>query len=173
MVTAIGLNAGLHPDFSNAGGYGIPFNIVGSSTPRSTVAFDYADESDNVGYPIPASPLIEGGSDSHILMIDTNACRLYELFGASNAQGSWTAGSGATWDLRSNALRPDGWTSADAAGLPIFPGLVRYDEVAAGRSCTPFVSRLPRPALGTSTRPATRPAAAPARPSRRWAFGCG
>jgi hypothetical protein len=124
--------AGLHPDFSNQGGYGFPFNIVGSATPRSTVNFYYASESDHVGYPIPASPLIEGGSDRHILMIETNACRLYELFDAQKQGSQWTAGSGATWDLASNALRPAGWTSADAAGLPIFPGLVRYDEVAAG-----------------------------------------
>lgn len=132
MIAAIGLGASLHPDFSAAGGYGIPFNIVGTATPRSTVAFDYADESDAGPYPIPAKPKIEGGSDRHILMIDTNACRLYELFAAAKVGSSWTAGSGAIWNLKSNTLRPDGWTSADAAGLPIFPGLVRYSEVAAG-----------------------------------------
>ena len=103
-----------------------------ASTVRSTVTFDYADESDHVGYPIPDSPLIEGGSDRHILMVDPDACRLYELFNARKVGASWLAGSGATWDLRSNALRTAGWTSADAAGLPILPGLVRYDEVAAG-----------------------------------------
>jgi hypothetical protein len=97
------------------------------------VAFDYADESDDVPYPIPGAPRIEGGSDRHVLIVDRDACRLYELFAArKESDGSWSAGSGATWDLRSNALRPDGWTSADAAGLPILPGLVRYDEVAAG-----------------------------------------
>ena len=132
MIAAIGATAGLHPDFSNAGGYGIPLNVVGATTPRSTVSFEYSDESDHVGYPIPSAPKIEGGSDRHILMVDTEACRLYELYGASQSGATWTAGSGATWDLRSNALRPAGWTSADAAGLPIFPGLVRYDEVAAG-----------------------------------------
>jgi hypothetical protein len=95
------------------------------------VVFDYDDESDHVGYPIPASPKIEGGSDRHILMVDKDACRLYELFAAFKSGSTWHAGSGATWDLRSNALRPAGWTSADAAGLPILPGLVRYDEVAA------------------------------------------
>ena len=83
-------------------------------------------------YPIPASPLIEGGSDGHILLVDRDACRLYELFAARKVGGAWQAGSGATWDLTSNALRPETWTSADAAGLPILPGLVRYDEVAAG-----------------------------------------
>ncbi len=132
MITAIGIGATLHPDFSAAGGYGIPFNIVGTATPRSTVAFDYADESDAGPYPIPAKPKIEGGSDRHLLMIDTNACKLYELFAAAKVGSSWTAGSGAIRNLKSNALRPDGWTSADAAGLPIFPGLVRYSEVAAG-----------------------------------------
>lgn len=132
MLEAIGLGASLHPDFSDAGGYGIPFNVVGTSTPRSTVSFDYDDESDHVGYPIPASPKIEGGSDRHVLMIDTNDCSLYELFAAVKVGGQWQAGSGAVWDLGSNALRPDGWTSADAAGLPIFPGLVRWSDVAAG-----------------------------------------
>lgn len=131
-IAAIGLGAGLHPDFSNAGGYGIPFNIVGAGTPRSTVTFQYASESDMVGYPIPTAPRIEGGSDRHLLMVDTSACRLYELFDAVHGAGGWTAGSGATWDLRSNTLRPDGWTSADAAGLPILPGLARADEVVTG-----------------------------------------
>jgi hypothetical protein len=136
MIAAIGRDRGLHMDFGSYAGYGIPYQVVTASTPRSTVAFQYASESDRVGYPIPASPLIEGGAgatgDRHILMVDRDACRLYELFAASNVDGAWRAGSGATWDLRSNALRPAGWTSADAAGLPILPGLVRYDEVAAG-----------------------------------------
>ncbi len=133
MIGTIGLTLGLHMDFGTYAGYGIPYNVVGAVTPRSEVAFDYADESDPVGYPIPATPLIEGGSDHHILMVDRDACRLYELFDArQSVSGAWSAGSGATWDLRSNALRPDGWTSADAAGLPILPGLVRYDEVTAG-----------------------------------------
>ncbi len=132
MIAAIGIDASLHPDFSDAGGYGIPFNVVGASTPRSIVSFEYDDASDHVGYPIPASPKIEGGSDRHILMIDTNDCTLYELFAASKSGSGWSAGSGAVWDLGSNELRPAGWTSADAAGLPIFPGLVRWSEVAAG-----------------------------------------
>jgi hypothetical protein len=132
MINSIGLDRGLHMDFGSYAGYGIPYNIVSATTPRSTVTFDYDDESDHVGYPIPSSPRIEGGSDGHILLVDKDACRLYELFDARQLNGSWAAGSGATWDLRSNALRPAGWTSADAAGLPILPGLVRYDEVAAG-----------------------------------------
>jgi hypothetical protein len=131
LIGSIGLDAGLHPDFS-ATGYGIPYNVVGPSTPRVSVAFDYADESDPGPYPIPASPLIEGGSDRHMLLWDRSACRLYELYAAAKSGGAWTAGSGAIWNLRSNALRPDGWTSADAAGLPILPGLARYEEVARG-----------------------------------------
>ena len=120
-------------DFGSYAGYGIPYQVVDASTPRAAVAFDYDDESDPGPYPIPDAPLIEGGSDRHILMVDRDACRLYELFAArQTAGGAWLAGSGAQWDLGSNALRPDGWTSADAAGLPILPGLVRYDEVAAG-----------------------------------------
>ena len=135
MIAAIGLDRGLHMDFGSYAGYGIPFQVVSSTTPRSTVTFDYDDESDHVGFPIPTNPLIEGGAgatgDRHILMVDRDACRLYELFAARKTSGVWHAGSGATWDLASNALRPAGWTSADAAGLPILPGLVRYDEVVA------------------------------------------
>ena len=132
LISSIGLDRGLHMDFGSYSGYGIPYQVVTSATSRSTVVFDYGDESDHVGYPIPASPLIEGGSDRHILLVDRDACQLYELFDARQSGGQWAAGSGATWDLGSNALRPAGWTSADAAGLPILPGLVRYDEVAAG-----------------------------------------
>jgi hypothetical protein len=132
MIAAIGVGSHLHPDFSNGGNYGIPFNLVNSATPRSTVTFKWPGESDKVGYPIPSSPKIEGGSDRHLLMIDTSACKLYELFAATKSGGKWKAGSGAVWNLRSNALRPAGWTSADAAGLPIFPGLVRYEDVSKG-----------------------------------------
>lgn len=137
LINSIGLTSVLHPDFSslawNGGlGYGIPINKVTLSTPRYPVDFYYPDESDAGPYPIPASPKIEGGSDAHLLSWDTEGCKLYEIFDASKSGGSWFGGSGAIWDLRSNALRPDGWTSADAAGLPILPGLVRSDEVLAG-----------------------------------------
>jgi hypothetical protein len=133
LVRAIGLGAALHPDFSDQGRYGIPVTIVNRRTPRRAVRFDYASESDRVRYPIPARPRIEGGGDRHVLLLDRDACRLYELFAARRgAGGRWSAGSGAVFDLRSNALRPAGWTSADAAGLPILPGLARYDEVAGG-----------------------------------------
>jgi hypothetical protein len=133
LIASIGLDAPLHPDFSDAGRYGIPVTVVSAATPRRTVRFRYAGESDRVRYPIPAAPRIEAGSDRHLLMLDRSACRLYELFDARRgARGAWTAGSGAVFDLRSNRLRPAGWTSADAAGLPILPGLARHDEVARG-----------------------------------------
>ena len=131
----IGLTAYLHPDFSDsdADGYGIPYQVVDAGTPTHSVTFTWPDESDAGPYPIPDVPRIEGGSDRHILMLDKDACRLYELYAAHKLpDGTWNAGSGAIWDLGSNALRPKGWTSADAAGLPILPGLARYDEVAAG-----------------------------------------
>jgi hypothetical protein len=152
LINAIGLTTGLHPDFSslawNGGlGYGIPYNVVGPTTPRYSVSFYYPDESDAGPYPIPTNPLIEGDSDRHLLSWDTNACSLYEIYDASQSGGQWNGGSGAMWDLRSNALRPAGWTSADAAGLPILPGLVRYPEVAAGviahalRFTTPYTAQ--------------------------------
>ncbi len=132
LIRAIGLDAHLHPDFSDAGRYGIPVNVVTAATPRSRVRFTYAAESDRVPYPIPRRPRIEPGGDRHILIVDRTRCRLYELFAAERRGGGWRAGSGAVWDLRSTRLRPAGWTSADAAGLPILPGLARYEEVRAG-----------------------------------------
>jgi hypothetical protein len=132
MINTIGRDRYFHPDFGEYLGYGIPYNVVGKLTPHRTVQFTYDDESDHVGYPIPSSPKIEAGSDRHMLLWDTYSCRLYELYDARKTANGWHAGSGATWDLTSNALRPNGWTSADAAGLPILPGLVRYEEVEAG-----------------------------------------
>lgn len=135
LKRTIGLSAYLHPDFSDADadGYGIPYQVVDGSTPTHSVSFTWPDESDAGPYPIPDEPLIEGGSDRHVLMLDRDDCTLYELYAARKlASGTWRAGSGAIWDLDSNALRPKGWTSADAAGLPILPGLARYDEVADG-----------------------------------------
>ena len=136
-LASMGLGVGLHPDFGTeyeGAPIGIPYNIVDAGTPRSSVEFDYADESDAGPYPIPKNPLIEGGpngdGDRHIIMVDPAAKKLYEIFYAvPQSDGSWAAGAGAIFDLTSNDLRPAGWTSADAAGLPIFPGLVRYDEV--------------------------------------------
>ena len=141
LVASIGLDASLHPDFGsglwNGGPIGIPFDVVSSSTPRSRVSFEYADESDRGPYPIPRTVHVEGGrgssGDRHAILVDRSACRLYELYALyPRPGGGWRAGSGAIWSLRSNALRPAGWTSADAAGLPIFAGLARYDEVARG-----------------------------------------
>ncbi|HEX7132624.1 MAG TPA: hypothetical protein VF228_08615 [Iamia sp.] len=142
MVATVGTDAALKADFGSGtwdgGPIGIPYVVVPGSQPKVRVTFGYDDESDPGPYPIPANPPIEGGPDAdgdrHILIVDKGACRLYELYDAHPAGGGrWTAGSGAIWDLRSHALRPAGWTSADAAGLPILPGLVRYDEVAAGK----------------------------------------
>lgn len=130
LLASIGLRSHLHPDFSNHGAFGIPINVVNSRAPRYRVAFQYRAESDPGPYPIPAKPKIERGSDRHLILVDRDACRLYELYSAIRVGTKWTAGSGAIWNLASNALRPVGWTSADAAGLPMLPGLVRYDEVA-------------------------------------------
>jgi hypothetical protein len=140
LIQSIGVGSGMHADFGSGlwdgGPIGIPFDVVSKKTPRSRVSFDYADESDQVGYPIPKGVHIEGGpksdGDRHALLLDKDACKLYELYALAPKGGGWSAGSGAVWNLRSNALRPAGWTSADAAGLPIFPGLARYDEVARG-----------------------------------------
>ncbi len=140
MIKAIGLRAPLHPDFGSGkwdgGPIGIPFDVVSSSTPTYRVRFEYADESDRVRYPIPKNVHIEGGprstGDRHALLVDKSTCRLYELYDLHHTSRGWTAGSGATWSLSSDKLRPAGWTSADAAGLPIFPGLARWDEVSAG-----------------------------------------
>jgi hypothetical protein len=141
-ITTIGAGSRFHMDFGSGlwdgGPIGIPYVVVGGSQPKVPVAFDVADESDPGPYPIPANAPIEGGpaasGDRHVLVVDKDNCILYETY-SSYPQGggtSWTAYSGARFDLRSNALRPGTWTSADAAGLPIFPGLARYDEAAAG-----------------------------------------
>jgi hypothetical protein len=132
LKASIGLDSHLHPDFGSYSGYGIPYNVVSKSTHRSTVTFRWPSESDRVTYPIPAKVKREAGSDRHILMLDKSSCKLYELFDARRSGGTWRAGSGAVWNLGSNHLRPNGWTSADAAGLPILPGLVRWDEVHDG-----------------------------------------
>jgi hypothetical protein len=136
-INSIGRHTGFHMDFGSgrwAGGpIGIPYNVVGADVPKVPVSFYYPDESNRGPYPIPAHPKIEHGSDHHILIVDNSTCRLYELYDASYSGGRWHAGSGAIWNLNSNALRPDTWTSADAAGLPILPGLVRYNEVLSGR----------------------------------------
>ena len=132
----------LHPDFGSsdnpAAPYGIPYISVAGSHPKVPVSFEYAEESDKVRYPLGADTKVEGGrnsgGDMHAIEIDRVTCTLYETFATTqDAAGRWHAGSGAVWNLRSNALRPQGLTSADAAGLPIFPGLLRRDEVRAGK----------------------------------------
>jgi hypothetical protein len=133
-ILASGANTKLHADFGGDGEYGIPYITVPGNQARVPINFvDYGDESDPGPYPIPIGAPVEGGSDRHVLAVDRDNCKLYELFGAAAMGDHWDASSGAVFDLRSNALRPDSWTSADAAGLPIFPGLVRYDEVASGQ----------------------------------------
>jgi hypothetical protein len=124
----------LHADFGGGGAYGIPYVTVPGSQPKVPIEFvDWPDESDPGPYPIPLDAPIERGSDRHVIAVDRDACVLYELYNATPLADRWRASNGARFDLRSNALRPLGWTSADAAGLPIFAGLVRYDEVAAGQ----------------------------------------
>ena len=132
----------LHPDFGPSYGeqpvpYGIPITYVAGTHAKVPVTFDYASESDRVGYPLGSDTKVEGGQwtsgDRHTVVVDKTACRVYETWATRKSGTRWLAGSGATWDLKSNALRHDGWTSADAAGLPILPGLLRYDEVAAGK----------------------------------------
>jgi len=139
-ITALGGNQKLHADFGGDGAYGIPYITVPGTQPLVPVDFDaYGDESDPGPFPVPAKAPIEGGNrsdgDRHVLVVDRAGCKLYELYRAfyiAKPRPHWNADSGTAWDLRSVARRPDGWTSADAAGLPIFPGLVRYDEVASG-----------------------------------------
>jgi hypothetical protein len=131
----------LHPDFGSPRAYGFPYAVVGAGQRELPVRYTaYGSESDKGPFPIPGGVPVEGGQDSdgdrHVLVVDRSRCVLYELYRAffrRDGGAHWNADSGARWDLRSTALRPDSWTSADAAGLPIFPGLVRYDEAAAGR----------------------------------------
>ena len=124
----------LHPDFGSDPSYGIPYNVVAIAHANFTpIAFtEYASQSDPGPYPIPNSPAIEAGSDMHMLILDTDNCTDYETYDTQDTASGWTAANGAVWPLNPNALRPEGWTSADAAGLPILAGLVRYDEVQAG-----------------------------------------
>jgi hypothetical protein len=137
LIRSIGTGTGVHADFGSGtwegAKIGIPITVVGASQPKVRVRFLYGSESDKGPYPIPRNVAIEGGSDRHALIVDRSTCTLYELFALERAGDGWRAGSGAIWSLRSNRLRPAGWTSADAAGLPILPGLARYDEVARGR----------------------------------------
>ncbi len=138
-VASIGLSAHLHPDFGTNPSYGIPYTVVGASQPKMPIKFTkYRAESDPGPYPVPANAPVEGGGknghgDKHVLVLQEGSCMLYELYDAHHKGAGWSAANGAVFNLRSDALRPEGWTSADAAGLPIFPLLVRYPEVATGQ----------------------------------------
>jgi hypothetical protein len=131
-VASVGTDGFLHPDFGSNPSYGIPYSVVPAGQRKVPVTFNaYGDESDPGPYPVPPGAEVEAGGDEHVL-VASGDCHIYELYGAARHGSGWTAASGAVFDLRSNRLRPDGWTSADAAGLPILPGLVRRDEVASG-----------------------------------------
>jgi hypothetical protein len=131
-VRSVGTAVHLHPDFGSDPSYGIPYQTVPADQPKVPIVFTaYGDESDQGPYPVPLTAKVEAGGDRHVLVASRN-CHLYELYGAVRSGSRWKAQSGAVFDLRSNRLRPDGWTSADAAGLPILPGLVRPDEIRAG-----------------------------------------
>lgn len=174
-VSNIGATAGLHPDFGagllDGGPIGIPFITVPGTQPFVPIDFIwYGDESDPGPYPVPDTAPIEGGSssdgDRHVLVADTGNCVLYELYYAwPQTDGSWQAGSGAVFDLTSNAMRPLGWTSADAAGFPILPGLVRYDEVAAGSINHALRFTVPR-TRNAYVWPASHPASSSTDPTR-------
>jgi hypothetical protein len=136
-IASIGPSLHLHADFGTNPGYGIPYVVVGAHQPRVPIKFsEYGAESEPGPYPVPPNAPVEGAGaegDRHVLVLQTHACKLYELYSARRLGSGWEAGSGAVFNLRSNALRPEGWTSADAAGLPILPLLARYPEVRAGR----------------------------------------
>jgi len=167
-VASIGLAAHLHPDFGTPPSYGIPYTIVPVHQRKVPISFDaYGEESDPGPYPVPPRAPVEGAGqpgDRHVLVLQRRSCRLYELFDARRSGAGWTAGSGAVFNLRSNALRPEGWTSADAAGLPIMPLLVRYPEVAAGRIDHALRVTVPRTQRGY-IRPATHVASSSSDPS--------
>jgi hypothetical protein len=135
-IASIGAAIHLHADFGSNPSYGIPYTVVGPRQAKVPIGFsEFGEESDPGPYPIPANAPVEGAGeagDRHVLVVQNGVCKLYELYHARGTGSAWEAGSGAVFNLRSNALRPDGWTSADAAGLPIFPLLVRYSEVRAG-----------------------------------------
>jgi hypothetical protein len=174
-VASIGMAAHVHPDFGRNPAYGIPYSIVGPSQPKVPIDFtEYGEESEPGPYPIPAAAPVEGAlgkqgqageqGDRHVLVLQRGSCKLYELYAASRRGAGWEAGSGAVFNLRSSALRPEGWTSADAAGLPIYPLLVRYPEVARGSIDHALRVTVPRTQRGY-IHPATHEASSSSDPS--------
>ena len=159
----------LWPDFGGDGAYGIPFVSVPFTQPLVPVSFDVADESDPGPYPTPLDAPVEGGGDRHVITLRQGDCKLFELYAAERQGEGWHAYSGAVWDLRSNALRPERWTSADAAGLPILPGLARRDEADSGVIRHALRITVPTTQRPTSTRPPTGRPRTPTPTSRRWA----
>ncbi|MBM0256058.1 hypothetical protein [Micromonospora sp. 4G55] len=172
MIGAIGGGAKVHTDFGSGrwegAPIGIPVTVVPARQRRVPVSFGYADESDPGPYPVPRDAAVEGGpsgtGDRHVIVWDRAACRVYELFDAHPSGAGWRSGSGAVFDLRSNRLRRAGWTSADAAGLSVLAGLVRYDEVVAGRIDHAIRVTVPRTRTGW-TWPATHSASSATDPS--------
>ena len=172
-MRSVGSSTHLHPDFGSDPSYGIPYSVVPATQQPVPIRFTaYGDESDPGPYPIPTTAKIEAGGDAHVLVASAN-CHLYELYGAKRSGSGWAAMSGAVFNLKSDALRPDTWTSADAAGLPILPGLVRPDEIRAGHIDHALRFTVQTTSGATSTRPPTRPARRPRRARRRWAPGSG
>ena len=155
-IMASGGNGHLHADFGGGGAYGIPYIVVPAEQPLVPVNFtDYGDESDPGPYPVPTDAPIEGNGsgDAHVIAVQQGSCKLYEMFNARPTASGWDASSGAVFDLNSDALRPDRWTSADAAGLPILAGLVRYDEVQHGA-----INHAVRVTVGTAQKAWVHPA---------------
>jgi len=167
-IAAIGAQLHLHADFGRNPAYGIPYTIVGARQPKVPIHFTaYGSESDPGPYPIPPGAPVEGAGeagDRHVLVLQEGACKLYELYNARRSGAGWDADSGAVFNLRSNALRPNGWTSADAAGLPIMPLLVRYEDVRAGRIDHALRVTVPRTQAGY-IHPATHLASSSTDPS--------
>jgi hypothetical protein len=167
-IDSIGAGLHLHADFGSNPGYGIPFTVVKRRQPKVPIHFsDYGAESDRGPYPIPAGAPVEGAGeegDRHVLVLQQGSCKLYELYAARRLGAGWEGASGAVFNLRSNALRPEGWTSADAAGLPIFPLLARYPEVRAGRIEHALRVTVPRTQAGY-IHPATHEASSSTDPS--------
>ena len=173
-VASIGAAEHLHADFGSNPSYGIPYTVVGAHQPRVPITFTaYGDQSDPGPYPVPANAPVEGGSDHHVLVVQNGTCRLYELYAAQRAGLGWDAGSGAVFDLRSDRLRPDTQTSADAAGLPISPGSSATTRRAPATSTTPCASRSPARRRRSCIRPRTSPRTPPTPAGRPWGCGCG